>query len=70
MNRDVNVSAMLIKLISHDSNARSSLSFPRLLILVAVNEAQNEDNFGTGIAISAAVIVILLIFILIVFLHR
>ncbi|KAG5674431.1 hypothetical protein PVAND_004402 [Polypedilum vanderplanki] len=37
---------------------------------LAVNDAQNEDNFGTGVAISAAVIVILLIFILIVFLHR
>lgn len=37
---------------------------------VAVNDAQDDANFGTGVAISAAVIVILLIFILIVFLHR
>jgi hypothetical protein len=37
---------------------------------LAVNDTQNEDNFGTGIAISAAIIIILLIFILIVFLHR
>jgi len=37
---------------------------------LAVNEAQDDNNFGTGVAISAAIIVILLIFILIVFLHR
>lgn len=37
---------------------------------VAVNEAQDESNVGTGVAIAAAIIVILLIFILIVFLHR
>lgn len=37
---------------------------------LAVNDAQNEDNLGTGVAISAAIIIILLIFILIVFLHR
>ena len=41
-----------------------------LIILVAVNDAQDESNFGTGVAIAAAIIVILLIFILIVFLHR
>jgi hypothetical protein len=39
-------------------------------ISVAVNDAQDDANFGTGVAISAAIIVILLIFILIVFLHR
>lgn len=41
-----------------------------LNFLVAVNDAQDESNFGTGVAIFAAIIVILLIFILIVFLHR
>lgn len=46
-------------------NMKLNLNF-----LVAVNDAQDESNFGTGVAIFAAIIVILLIFILIVFLHR
>lgn len=77
MSRDVNVSGRCAKSTHTFTFTPTQLltmklfaPFISLLGSVAVNDAQDDANFGTGVAISAAVIVILLIFILIVFLHR